>query len=260
MDAVASVISPVAESIRALRARVSLPDSQQRVIPLGLPEIDAALPDGGLPRGAVVEIASVQGLGQATALLLRLCASAQKEACLRGGEPAWCAWLDPSATLYAPGVASLGVALDRLLVVRPPLEAISRIAVRLVASRVFSVVVIDTVGVPGAAVATPLHRWSTVLRRLALAAEGGDSCVVLLSERAQSRSAGLPVALRVELEHCTPETLRLHVVKERRGRVSSPRELAYGSLPYAVARSPEVSIRPVAPSPSVNAPTLRCAG
>lgn len=208
-----------------------------RSIPTELAELDAALPDGGVPRGAVIELAAADGLGQATSVLLRVCASAQKEACLRGGEPAWCAWLDPSATLYAPGVASLGVALDRLLVVRPSFEALARVAVRLVSSRVFSVVVIDTAGVPGAAVATPLARWSTVVRRLALAAEGSDSCVVLLTEQSRSRSAGLPVALRMELEQRVSDQLRVHVVKDRRGRVSSPRDLAYAGLPYRARSS-----------------------
>ncbi len=205
------------------------PDSRSElgVIPLGLATIDSFLPDGGLSRGAVVEIAALPSLGQATSLALRACASVQRQAELRGGEPAWCAWLDPSGTLYAPGVMAHGVALDRLLVIRPEAEALSRIAVRVVASRVFSVVVVDTLGVLGKVPGLILHRWSSVVRRLALAIEGSDTSVVLLTDRNQSRQASLPASMRLEVEQQSPHNLGLRVAKERRGRISSAQTLAY---------------------------------
>jgi recombination protein RecA len=212
-----------AELLRKIAPAVALDAPGVRAIPLGLADIDEALPDRGLPRGAVVELASRQGLGRASTLGLRLCASAQREAALRGGEPAWCAWLDPSGTLYAPGAAGAGVALDRLLVIRPPLGALARLSVRVVASRVFSVVVIDTVGVPGAVLAAPLDRWPNVVRRLALAAEGGDTCVVLVTDRERSIATGLPVAMRMELEQRAPGEMRWAVTKERRGRLVAAR-------------------------------------
>lgn len=169
----------------------------------------------------------MQGLGQVTSLALRVCASAQQQAVVRAGQPSWCAWLDSAGSLYAPGVAAHGVVLDRLLVVRPPAEALARIAVRLVASRVFSVVVIDAVGVPGACVTTALHRWPNVVRRLAIALEGSDTSMVLLTDQSQSRRAGLPVAMRVELTPSAFEQVRVHVAKERRGRIGVPRDIAY---------------------------------
>ncbi len=258
MEAVAPLPSPTAETLQTLRAPMKLPGEGARALPTGHAELDAVLPDGGFPRGAVIEVASLHGLGQGTCLLSRLCAQAQREACLRGGEPAWCAWLDPSASLFAPGVASLGVILERLLVVRPPVEALARVATRLVASRVFSVVVIDTVGVPGAALPTPLARWSTAVRRLALVAEGGDCCVVLLSDQDRSRAARLPVALRIEVDQREPYLLGVHVVKDRRGRLTGPRELAYCGLPFAPSSRPG-STATVHPTPD-RVPVLQRAG
>ncbi len=200
-------------------------ENENHVLPL--PILASALPDGGLPRGAVVELACPHSLGQATSIALHACSSAQKQALMRGGECAWCAWLDPARTLYAPGVCAHGVALDRLLVVQPPLDDLPRVAVRLLTSRVFSVLIVDTLGVPGASLHVPLHRWPNVVRRLAIAARDGDTSVVLLTERDRARTVGLPVAMRIELEQPQQEQLRLKIAKERQGRITMPQDLAY---------------------------------
>lgn len=223
-------MAAVAPSLRSL---VELPgvsshvglDQGPRVVPV--PPLHDVLPDGGLPRGAVVELACPASLGQATSLALYACAAAQQEALLRGGEPAWCAWLDPERTLFAPGVAAHGVVLERLLVVHPPADALARVAVRMVASRVFSVLIVDTLGVPGGFHEAVLSRWNKIVRRLAIAAREGDTSVVLLTETQRSRAVGLPVAMRVELEQPEPGRLRAKVSKERRGRIGAPRDLAY---------------------------------
>src|SRR4051812_40588163 len=62
------------------------------------------LPDGGFPRGTVVELASSANLGQGVSIALSACAEAQRESQRFGAEPAWCAFLDPDRTLYGPGV------------------------------------------------------------------------------------------------------------------------------------------------------------
>ena len=100
-------------------------DASSGVLPLGLPSIDAVLPDGGLPRGAIVELSAPHGLARATTLALAACASAQAEARIRGAagtEGAWCAWIDCDGSLFAPAVMRAGVDAARLLVVRPPAE------------------------------------------------------------------------------------------------------------------------------------------
>lgn len=216
-----------------------------RVLPLRFGGIDALLPDGGLPRGAVVELAAPYGLARATSMALAACASAQAEAKLRGGEGtagAWCAWIDPTAeasgadkgaekgppptSLFAPAAARAGVDLTRLLVIRPPLEALSRVAARTAQSRVFSVIVVDLVGVPGRRPEVRLDRWVNPIRRLAMAVTGMETTIILLTDALAPRPLPLPVALRLELERAGVDRLLVSVAKDRRGRVSPPRSIA----------------------------------
>jgi recombination protein RecA len=212
-----------------------------RVLPLRFGGIDALLPDGGLPRGAVVELAAPYGLARTTSIALAACAAAQAEARLRGGEGtagAWCAWIDPTAetteqekgppptSLFAPAAARAGVDLSRLLVIRPPLEALSRVAARTAQSRVFSVIVVDLVGVPGRRPEVRLDRWVNPVRRLAMAVTGMETTVILLTDALAPRPLPLPVALRLELERAGLDRLLVSVAKDRRGRVSAPRSIA----------------------------------
>src|ERR1700676_3039038 len=92
----------------------SLGEGDTGRLSLDWPELDAALPDGGLPRG-VVELAAPRALGGSASI-----ASAAVRAAHARSPRAWCAWVDPESTLYAPGLVGAGVDLDRLLVVRPP--------------------------------------------------------------------------------------------------------------------------------------------
>src|SRR2546421_6298879 len=101
---------------RSVVARGPISAPVEAPLVLGWPELDAALPDGGLPRG-VVELAAPRALGGGTSIAL----AAMRAAHARDAR-AWCAWIDPEATLYAPGVAAAGVDRARLLVVRPPRE------------------------------------------------------------------------------------------------------------------------------------------
>ncbi len=191
--------------------RASLSRDRARELPLAA-GID-------LPRGAVVELAAPAGLGRMTQLALASCAAAQAEARAfsHDGDCRWCGWVDPSGSLYAPAVAEAGVDLERLLLVRPDAEDIAKIAVRMAASRVFAVLVIDRTGVPGARVTDTRIRWDIAVRRLALAIDNSDTTVVLLSEMEQARATPLPVAMRIELTRPSADRLSLRVVKDRRG-------------------------------------------
>jgi hypothetical protein len=182
-----------------------------------------ALAEGiDVPRGAVVELAAPAGLGRMTRLALGVCATAQAASrqLANDGDCRWCGWIDPGASLYAPAVAEAGVALERLLVVRPGAEELAKIAVRMATSRVFTVLVIDRSGVPGARVVEERIRWDVAVRRLALACEGSDTCVLLLSDLEQARAAPLPVAMRVEITRPSADRANLHVTKDRRGIAS----------------------------------------
>ncbi len=230
------------------RPALDLDEGRTRSLPVRLGGIDEALPDGGLPRGAVVELAAPYGLARATSIALAACAAAQEEARVRGGEGttgAWCAWLEPASeaaagtgadksSLFAPAVARAGVDLARLLVIRPPVEALARVAARAAQSRVFSVIVVDLAGVPGRRPEVRLDRWVNPVRRLAMAVEGLETTVILLTDALTPRALPLPVALRLEVERAAPDRIRLAVAKDRRGRVAPARQV---TLPSSAQRA-----------------------
>lgn len=207
--------------------------TRAKVLSLGIATLDEALPDGGLPSGAVVEICAPHGLARATYLALSACAAAQIESRQLNKASDWTAWVDPSdpsrGSLFAPALASAGVDLARLLVVRPDPEDVARISVRLATSRLFRVIVIDRSGLPGAAVASRA-RWSTVIRRLALAAESSDTTILLLSTTSMAHREPLPTAMRIELTRPRRDHLELNVTKDRRGRLPGPVSVPMAAL------------------------------
>lgn len=209
------------------------------ILPLGVPALDEALPQGGLAYGSVIELQVRGSSGAATSFALCVCRAAQSNgadgAATSPGErimPSprpWCAFIDPSASLFAPGVAQLGVDLERLLVLRPKLEAVERVAVRIAEAKVASVLIID---LRGALAELPVddRRWQRTIRRLALAVKQLSTCVLVIT-RAEARHAlPLPVAMRLEMSRSSSDSLELRVAKERTGRVSPPRTVAWSAF------------------------------
>jgi hypothetical protein len=197
-----------------------------RTLSLSWPELEAVLPDGGLPRG-VVELAAPRALGGSTSVALAAVRAGQAR-----GASAWCAWLDPEATLHAPGVVASGVKLARMLVARVPRPQLGRVAVKVVASGAFEVVVVDFDAVPGAGEietrprprgqAVAVHKqWAPeiLVRKLALAAEPTGATVLLLTDVSKPRAIPWPVSLRVELSRPSPRELVVRVAKDKRGRI-----------------------------------------
>ncbi|WP_157619670.1 ImuA family protein, partial [Skermanella stibiiresistens] len=89
------------------------------LLPLGVPEVDRALPDGGLPLGCLHEIVgdpgdpfNVAATGFGTALLARIAR--------RRGQ---IVWITRGDDLHAPGLASYGLTPDRLITVRARRDA-----------------------------------------------------------------------------------------------------------------------------------------
>jgi hypothetical protein len=195
-------------------------DSAPAVLSLDWPELESVLPDHGLPRG-VVEIASPVGKrgalrGGATTIAL----SAVKAAHAREAA-AWCAWVSPAGepSLYAPAVAQAGADLDRLLVVRPPLLALSRTIVKVAASGAFDLLVVDAIsGLESRH--SKSGKSEMIVRKLALASEERGTTCILLTNAYAPRTVSWPVALRLEVER-RPESLAVRVTKDRRGRASS---------------------------------------
>ncbi len=182
-------------------------------------EIDDVLA-GGLLRGAVVEISAPRGRARAASFALSACLAAQHEArCF--GNHALCAWIDPSRSLFGPGLAARGLDLSRFFVVVPAPELFARAAVRVVESRAFSVVVIDARSLQS------LERWPTTVRRLALAVENTACSALLVTDLSARRSVPLPTASRIELSCKGSSALTLRVAKDRHGRISSDRTIAW---------------------------------
>lgn len=203
------------------------------VLGLDWPELERVLPDGGLPRG-VVELAAMPRIstpvrsnhpfdsmrGGTTSI-----AMAAIRAVHAADDHAWCAWIAPSQlkgekeatpSLFAPALVQAGVDLERLLVLRPPVPALSRTIVKAASSGAFALVVVD---VPRGSI----HNGSegvVVTRKLALAAEEYGTTSLLLTSALQPRSVPWPVALRLEVER-RPDALAIRVAKDRRGSGSS---------------------------------------
>jgi len=211
------------------RVHVGRADLPVQVLDLGWAELNTVLPDGGLPRG-VVELSAPRALGGATSVALAAVRAGQARA-----PGAWCAWIDPEGTLHAPGLVAAGVDLARLLVVRAPRVDLPRVAVKVVASGAFEVVVVDVDAVGGATglAASPSSRgkrgWpaEVLVRKLALAAEPCGATVLLSTDATRPHAVPWPVALRLELSRPDATTLSVRIAKDRRGRLAPARVVPF---------------------------------
>ncbi len=184
------------------------------------PELDRVLPDGGLPHAVVEITCGHHAFAGATRVAVKAIAAAQHRSA-----GAWCAWIDASATLFAPGLARAGVDLARLLVVRPSPTLLPRVVVMTAASGAFDVVVVEAPGIGFG------RRADKLVRKLALAAEQHGTTIVML---APPHVDAWPVALRLEVAR-TEDGIDVRVTKDRFGRLE-PR-LAKTHLPIDITRS-----------------------
>lgn len=203
------------EKLRAPLARTD------RVSVPAPPWLAAALPDGGFPIG-ITELSSLRALGGATLIVSQAIALAQRD------PEVSCAWVDPERTLHAPGLMQQGVELPRLLVVQPPRERLQAISVRIARSGAVAVLAIDFHPVGARSAPAPSRqadeRW---VRRLQLACEEGGAAALLVTDARVKQSATLPVALKLQLEHVSPQRLLVTVQKERSGRTGQSTEVAF---------------------------------
>jgi recombination protein RecA len=281
MASVALTLSKLSKDLKTaqqLQAALGFQNSS-RVLPLGIGALDEALPRHGLAFGTVVELQAHGASGAATSFALCACRAAQsawsdaawnddiRDGNAMSNEVAssndasssdatneiprhrapqslqrrWCAFVDPTATLFAPGVAQLGVELDRLLVVRPKIDAVERVAVRIAEAKVVSVLVIDLRGVFGD-LGVDVSRWQRTIRRLSLAVKPLSTCVLVLTSALPRQALPLPVSMRLEFNRLSRANFSLRVAKERTGRVSPPHTIAWsafstGAPPFAVVEA-----------------------
>lgn len=175
----------------------------------GFAALDACLPGGGWPMGAIAEILhDAQGIGELSLLLPALAALA------RDGR--WLAWIAPPWRIAAPALEACGIDPARLLVVRDcsPHEALwaGEQALR---SGACGAVLLWPQAMRGARAGRRGDGFRQV-RRLQLAAETGHSLGVLFGD-AHAASGASPAALRLRLAAHDGE-LQVEVLKSRGGR------------------------------------------
>jgi hypothetical protein len=178
----------LAAALRDLGARVrrgAPPEAALPRCPTGLGEVDRLL-GGGFPRGGLSEIAGPPSSGR-TSLALALLAAATVR-----GEMA--ALVDAADAFDPPSAEAAGVALPRLLWVRPPgLAEALRSASHLLASRGFAVVVMDLAASGTARAARPQEGraiagcspealGTRTWLRLRQATSGTDTALVVVSD------------------------------------------------------------------------------
>jgi len=183
------VIARLREEIRRIERS---PARREGRVACGLEGVDAALPEGGFPRGALSELSGGPASGK-TAVALALVAA-------RGPEDL-AAWGDGRGELDPPAAAARGVDLARLLVVRLSAAAATArtaspddvrqglwAAEALLASGAFAAVIVDLpvpARLPGA---------DAVARRLQASAERGGAVGLWLG-----KGLRIPAAVRIEI-------------------------------------------------------------
>lgn len=172
-----------------------LPRREARAIRTGFPGLDAALPGGGWPSGALVDIVSAhRGIGELSILL-----PAMAGLCRKGLHAVW---IDPPFTPYAPALQQAGVITQQVLVIGPcPSDGDVPWCMEKI---------LYSAGC-GMALAWPGRLDFRTARRLQLAAESGGSLGVLFRGPDPGNS---PAALRLGL---TPQgdTLEVGILKAR---------------------------------------------
>ena len=185
--------------------------SRERTLPTGFAALDAELPGGGWPASAMTELLidtkapATQGFGEFTLLMPSLAQLG------RGNQ--WVVLIAPPYPPYAPALASAGIELSRLLLIQPP-QARDALwaAEQCLRNQACGAVVLWT------------HSEDlTVLRRLQLAADAGDTRLFAYRPAAQARAPS-PAVLRLQLQP-TPDGLQIEILKRRAGRARQPVEL-----------------------------------
>lgn len=166
------------------RGRRSL--AQHAVLPTGHDALDALLPGGGWPLGALTEICSARlGLGELALVMPGLARLARAER--------WVAFVDSPMPLYGPGLVQAGLPLPRVLAVS------GRAADRRHAGAWAAEQMLRG-GACGAAVLWLTERDDDrALRRLQLAAEASQGFGVVLRPLA-ARTRTSPAAVRLSIE------------------------------------------------------------
>ena len=178
----AAVFAQLAAACRTVEAGGALrPATRALAQPTGFAPLDAVLPGGGWPVGAITELMpETQGIGELSLLLPALAQLG------RAGRHI--AWIAPPCLPYPPALLRHGIVLERLLLVQTS-DARSALWATEQALRCPAI---------GAVLAWPMAVNDRQVRRLQLAAEAGGSCGLLYRPALALRQHS-PAALRVLL-------------------------------------------------------------
>ena len=173
-------------------------------LPTGFPALDAALPGGGWPTAALIEILPQhEGIGE-----LRILDHALSRLTDQGR---FLVWIAPPYLPYAPALRSAGIDLARFILVktRSPRETLwaSEQALRSNAC--------------AAVLAWPQAANYAELRRLQIAAEGSPSVLAILFRPLQVARETTPAPLRLSLATVHGE-LAVRVLKRRGSPLVNP--------------------------------------
>ena len=174
----------------------------------GFSELDALLPGGGWPRGALTEVLMLQhGIGALRLLVPAL-------AHLSQNDDRWICWVAPPYIPYAPALVGAGIDLSRVLLVHPKAQQDGLWAVEQSLRS----------GTCSAVLAWPTLDDSTAMRRLQLAAEAGDALGFLFRPRRLAQRPS-PAALRIQLDPEPASGLSVSILKRRGGWAAGPLHL-----------------------------------
>lgn len=200
-------------------------------------ELDAQLPGGGWPVGALTELLLPHpGVGELRLLAPVLAAVQALQRCVM--------WFDPPATPCAWALLALGIDVRRLVLVTPRVEMKSpgpgRVAGKPpAADMLWALEQALKSGHLGAVLAwLPPRLPADALRRLQLAAQAHEGPVFLLrSEQERARPSAAP--LRLLLGCAGPDQLQVALLKRRGPPLAAPLTLALAPVlsPPALARA-----------------------
>src|ERR1700685_3806912 len=166
--------------------------------PSGVPALEASLPGGSWPIGAIAELMSdAIGIGELSLLVPVLSGLG------RAGR--YIAWMAPPYLPYAPALAQRGLPLERMLLIRT----------RSLQESLWAAEQALRCPAVGAVLGWPASIVDRNVRRLQLAAEAGGSLGILYRPPEAARESS-PAALRLRL-HAAPDGLAVEIQKSRGG-------------------------------------------
>jgi hypothetical protein len=190
-------------------------------VPTGFAELDAHLPGGGWPTGAITEIyVDRPGVGE---VKLTVPAAARLTQ-----EGRWVTVIAPPHVPYAPALAAHGVRLERLLLIQPG-SAEDNLWASEQALRASCC---------GAVLLWQEHIHERALRRLQLAAESASTSLILF--RSARVAPASPAALRLHVSRAEGRTI-VRILKRRGGGLPPPIALDLHGTPRPSLQSSSFS-------------------